>query len=317
VQQSHLSQRRNKLRVVGARIGYGAAWGALPLVGAAAAGAAGNTTLTLLLCLLTFCASVLAPLAPFLPALHRLPLVGSPRIDVVFRLNGRRDMTLTVPKGEEHTCILDVEITNRERWTAIKDAWLNLLVPSGIKVVRCTQRGEPEDGGKWEDFHSHQLGTYSRADYWHDLGWSFPPRLTRRIRIKLRLGHAGETLEFPILLKLAGPSLYRMVEASTTLIVREGEPTVGDQMGKVITHGEQTLGELKGFMLHMDRRAETQALQDFVAAASKVLIQGVGDNPLPQTPQDIDATGTEDKIKMHLTALYVVRDELGRAADPA
>lgn len=304
---------------MGARMGYGAAWGALPLAGAIAAGAAGNTCLAIALSILVVFASALVPLAPFLPLLNRLPLIGSPRLGVVFRLNGRRDLTLTTAAGEEHTCILDLEIANPSRWFAVKGAWINFLVPSGIKVGRCDQFGQPEGGGQWQDFHAHRLGSHSRADYWHDTNLDFPPRLTRRIRIKLRLGigEKEEAIEYPILLKLSAPSLYRPIEVGATIMVRKGDADPAAQMGRVITEAERALVELTPPLMmgpHFEGERRRLTMQ-VVAAATELLVPVIEDNPLPETPADVDASTHFETVQMNLRALYVVRDEFGRRAD--
>jgi len=304
---------------MGARIGYGAAWGALPLAGAVAAGAAGNTCLAIFLTVLVVGASLVIPLAPFLPLLNRLPLIGSPRLGVVMRLNGRRDLTLTTAAGEEHTCILDIEISNPSRWFPVKGAWINFLVPSGIKVGRCDQFGQPEDGGQWQDFQAHQLGGHSRADYWHDTDLDFPPRLTRLIRVKLRLGVGAKetTLEYPVLLKLAAPSLYRPIEQDATIVVRQGDAEPSEQMGRVITAAERALDALSPpFMIGNDAESERRRLtMEIVASSTELLTPTIENNPLPETPQDVDASTHFETVQMHLRALYAVREESGRQAD--
>ena len=234
------------------------------------------------------------------------------------RLNGRSDLTLTASPGEEYTCLLEVEITNPSRWFAVKGAWVNFLIPSGIKVGRCNQFGQAEDGGDWEDFHAHALGAHSRADYWYDTDLDFPPRLTRRIRIKLRLGLGDEDpLEYPVLLKLAAPSLYSPITQEATIRVRKGDPSLADQMGKAIATGERALEELRPpLMLGPEYEAQRRRLAMAVAAeAAAVLTPAIGDNPLPETPADIDASTHFESVQMHLKALYVVRNEFGRRAD--
>jgi hypothetical protein len=317
VDHARLCQHRTKLRAVGARIGYGAAWGALPAGVATAAGIDGNLLLAVLFGLVAFCGAVLAPLAPFLPVLNRIPLVGSPRVDVVFRLDGRRDLTLTETAGQVHTCILEVEITNMERWAEVKGAWMNLLIPSGIKLGCCDQRGEINEtgGGKWEHFHRHQLGVHARADYWAEIGLNLPPRLTRVMRFKLRLGHSEEDHDYPILLKLAAPSLYRVVEAEAIIKVRQGEPDLATRMGRVITTGETTLEEFEEGLLSMSPEGRERGSKNVAKQANPLLAEAIANDPLPQTPQDIKATTPSARIHMYLTALYVVRNELGRKAD--
>lgn len=301
---------------MGARIGYGAAWGALPAAGAVAAGADGNVNLAVALSVVVVLAALVAPLAPFLPLLNRLPLVGSPHLAVVLRLNGRKDLTTTVPVGGPQTCLLEVEISNPSRWFAVKGAWMNLLIPCGIKLGRCDQFGKDQQGGSWEDFHRHQLGSHSRADYWYDTDWDFPPRLTKRIRIKLRLGIGEDVdqLEYPILLKLAAPSLYSGIQATGTIRVVKGEPAPEDQMGRLIAHGERLMDALEypaTLQYEIDERQEER--DRFLPPASELLGKTIAHDPLPKAAADADNDRSiSDRVREHLTALYVVRNELGR-----
>jgi hypothetical protein len=269
------------------------------------------------LAILVLIGSLVIPLAPFLPGLNRLPLVGSPKLHVVFRLNGRRDLTLTTTPGDAHACVLEVEVTNPSRWFAVKDAWVNFLIPSGLKIGRCDQFGQPERGGNWEDFHAHKLGSHSRADYWYDTDLEFPPRLTKRFRIKLQLGvgDEGEQLEYPILFKLAAPSLYNLVQRQGVIVVRDGSPSLADRMGKVITTAEQGLDELESLPPFGQHEGDRRRIAMSVAAAAvEVLNPAIADNPLPQTPEDASASSHQYHVLMHIRALYVVRNELGRAA---
>lgn len=313
---TRFSSRRNKLRAVGARLGIGAAWGALPLAGAAAAGADGNTNLAIALALVVVIASLVVPLAPFLPYLHRLPIVGSPRLDVVLRLNGRKDQTITVQAGEEYTCILEVEVTNPSKWFAVKDAWIKFYIPTGIRVGRCSRLGQSEDVGQWEDFTPFSLGSHSRSDYWHDEGWKVPARLTKRIRVRLRLGASDKDWDYPILFKLSAPTLYDNVEATGAIHVRRGEPDLMDTMSKVIADGERAIPDLEAtVVLPDDVRSQKATYDSFTGAANKVLTPALADDPVPKTVFDVQASDYADRAKTYLNALYVAREELGRAAD--
>lgn len=313
--QTRSAQRRNRLRVVGARIAIGAAWGALPGGAAVAAGVDGNVTLAALLGVVAGIAAVVIPLAPFLPFLNRLPLVGSPQLEVVLRLNGRRDLTLTVAAEEEHACILEVEVSNPNRWFAVKEAWLGLSIPSGIKIGRCNQVGQQESGGKWKDFHAHAMGSHSRSDYWHDTGWTFPARFTEQIRFKLRLGTYEPDLEYPVMFTLSAPSLYKNIEVGGTIKVRVGEQDLAHKMGKLIADGERTLEQVQAVAILPGQEKEQRvAAMAFAAAVAEVLTPAISDNPLPQTPADADASTYAERVQTHLTALYVVRDERGREA---
>jgi hypothetical protein len=93
----------------------------------------------------------------------------------------------------------------------------------------CEQFGQPEDGGQWQDFHAHQVGSHSHADYWYATDLDFPSRLTRRIRIKIHLG-LGEGSGIRDLAQAHGPSLYRPIEHNATILGRKGEAGPAEQM---------------------------------------------------------------------------------------
>jgi hypothetical protein len=251
-------------------------------------------------------------LAPFLRGLNRLPVVGSPRMEVAIRLNGRRGMRITVREWAQ-TCVLEFEVTNLERWTAVTEAWLNVYIPSGIRMGRCEKVGRDQRGGRWDAFHRHQLGTHSRADRWSDDAWAFAPSAGRLIRFKLRFPPAAG--EYPVLLKLGAPSLYRPLQATGTIVVGEdGERNADDQMGELITRGEQVEREYGGpqILIGDQERSMQLAAHAFFAKANPLLEKLIGDDPLPQTPENADATETMDQVRTFLDALYVVRDERGR-----
>jgi hypothetical protein len=292
--------------MMGGRIAAGAAVGALPTAGAIAAGAVGNVCLAIPLVVLAVLVTFVVPLAPFVWGLHHLPLIGSPRVTTTLRLNGNTDMRITVPENDEHTCVLEVGIKNRERWAEVKGAWLNVLVPSGIKVARCDQSGHVEEGGKWEEFHRHQLGTHPRADYWNDINWTFSPGLSRIIRFKLRFGGPGE---YPVLLKLGAPNLYDEIQHPATITVTSGEPALTDQMGQLVTLGERLERELRGAIEGSAARTATFA---WLYEAFPVLQEAVGDELLPESLKDVDSSELADTVRVHINALYVMRDELGR-----
>lgn len=309
-------QCRARLRAVGARIAIGAAWGALPAAGAVTAVADGNVNLAAAMSVLVVLAALVIPLAPFVPVLHRLPWAGSPVLDVALRLNGRRDLVLTVEPEKEYACVLEAEITNPSRWMSVKDAWVKLLIPSGIKVERCDRFGRPEEGGQWEDFSCAALGNHSRADEWRDAAWTLPARLAKHVRIRLRLGASDEDLEFPIRFELAAPTIYDVVKVDGTINVRRGESTLGDRIGRVIASGETILPELEIPAPFLGGQADQQRrnFMAFVAEATEVLNLALSDNPIPTTPTDIAASSYGERAQMYLRALYVARDELGRVA---
>jgi hypothetical protein len=219
-------------------------------------------------------------------------------------------MRITVPPDHDPTCILEVGIKNPERWAEVKGAWINVLIPSGLKVGRCNQTGQAEEGGKWEEFHRHQLGTHPRSDYWNDIGWTFPPRLSRVVRFKLRLAGPGE---YPVLFKLGAPSLYDELVEEGTIRIEEGDASPADRFGDLITRGERLHRSLRDGSLS-DREARVQTMA-WLLDANPLLTDAVKDEQLPQSPEEADSTELEDSVRSVLVALYVVADEQGRARD--
>jgi hypothetical protein len=294
---------------VGARIGYAAAWASLFTAGALVAGGSGNVCLAVPLAVLAVGTMLVIPFAPYLPGLHRLPIVGSPRLEVTYRLNGSTDLRTTLRQGSEQTCILEVGVKNPERWQDLHGAWMNLLLPSGVKIGRCNQVGEPEGGGKWEEFHRHRLGAHERSDYWNDFDWKFPASFSRAIRFKLWFREPGE---YPILFKLGAAALHDGLEEERTMHVDEGEPDLDATFGELITTGERL------------RRAEPNAFAGDAAIrgeafawfmASTTALHDAGVHEFPEPPEGAEARELKEQIRFRLVALYVVRDERGRSED--
>jgi len=293
---------------VGARIGYAAAWASLLTVGATAAGASGNICLAVPLAGLAVIAMVVIPFAPYLPVLYRLPFIGSPRLEVTYRLNGGTDLKTTLQPGSEQICILEIGVKNRERWQDLSGASINLLIPSGVKVGRCDQVGEPVPGGKWEEFHKHQLGTHERSDYWNDFGWRFPADFSRLIRFKLRLREPGE---FPILFKLGAAALHNTLEEERTIYVVEGDPDLDATFGELITTGER-LHRAEADAFAGDAGIRGEAFAWFIATTKA--LQDAGVHEFPEPSEAAEGFELEDQIRLRLVILYVVRDERRREA---
>jgi hypothetical protein len=124
-----------------ARFGVGAAVAALPAAAAITGAASGWSPWVIAVCtLLALFAVLVVPPAPYLRLLNRVPLIGSPKFEIVLRLNGRRDMRVRIDDWS-NTSVLEVGILNRGRSAPVRDAWMNLLIPSGIRMGRCDKVG--------------------------------------------------------------------------------------------------------------------------------------------------------------------------------
>lgn len=302
------------------RIGVGAGVGALPAAAAIAGAAEGWCPWVIAgFALLTLIAVIAVPLSPYLPGLHRIPLIGSPTFRITLRLNGSLDMRVRVHDWA-NTSILEVGIKNLERSTVVKDVWMNFLMPSGIRMGRCDKVGlSLDDSGNWEPFHSHRLGTHARSDYWNDGSWTFGPRLSRVIRFKVRFS-ASAPGEYPVLFKLGAPGLYEDVEVPGKIYaeeVEEAELSPEDQMGALITEGEQLHRKYEGPLtpaLYSDDEFRRDVLA-YLIKSDPVITDAIGGDRLPQVPEDADEDELLVRVRETLDALYVVREERGRAAD--
>src|SRR5690349_5887660 len=116
-----------------ARFGVGAAVAALPGAAAITGAAAGWCPwIVVVFAVFALLAAFVVPPAPYLPVLNRVPLIGSPKFKIVLRLNGRLlDMRVRIDDWS-NTSILEVCIVNLGRSAPVRDAWMNLLVPSGV-----------------------------------------------------------------------------------------------------------------------------------------------------------------------------------------
>lgn len=126
------------------RLGAGAAWAALPIAVLAFADTPACVDGLLVAAAV---ATLLLTVAPFLPGLHRLPLVGAPRLLVELRLNtvpfeAKEDGTLRLRHSlegrEKQRFVLTVELLNRERRVAIDDPRVEITFPRKSGVQRVT-----------------------------------------------------------------------------------------------------------------------------------------------------------------------------------
>jgi hypothetical protein len=292
---------------VGTRIAAGGTVGAIPAGVAIAAATGGCVVLTAVFAALALLCVAIVPLAPYVPGLQRVPLIGSPRVEVHLKLDGRANLKTTLGEAGEQVSILEVGVRNRERWTDVKGAWLNLLLPSGIKVYRSDRNGQRKEGGGWEEFAKHQLGEHPRADYWNDMDWTFPANLSRVIRFKLRFTEPGD---YPLLFKLGASSLHEGIEQPATMHVADGAPDLHARLGAQIVAGEALLSTA-------DRMQEDElrvAVIDWLYAA-RTTVDEIGGDRLPKRDPKttVGMEHLKELIRIDVASLYVLRDELGRS----
>lgn len=88
-------------------------------------------------------------------------------------------------------------------------------------------------------------------------------------------------------------------------------------MGALITEGEHLYRkweDLAALLEHSDREFRTDVAA-YLIKSDPVIRDAIGEDRLPQAPEDADQDELLIRIRETIDALYVVRDERGRAVD--
>lgn len=188
------------------RLGVGGTLAALPVPVAVLAAEAGLVWLTISSGVLT-ALILLATIADRLPVLHRLPLVGAPRLTVVFSIGDDESLAVSIePNAKRKAVVLRVGVRN-DRRANIADAGVNLLVPENVTLSRSDPDGNATRAGTVM-FTSESLATEAaaseRSRYWADKGCRFSGRSSELLHFRLEL--PGEGL-YPIRFKVSAEPL--------------------------------------------------------------------------------------------------------------
>jgi hypothetical protein len=184
---------------------------------------------------LTTALIVLAAFAPRLPYVHRLPLVGAPRLLAAATLDGRSDLRVTKREGTTRSALLQISLTNQTRWTTLENVWVNLLVPEPVLASCCDDTGTVIERGKWMPPTAHRLGDHEWALYWADRGHTLDADLSHLLWFKLTFTDPGH---YPLFLKVGSPSLYEPFQFEREIVVEHGEPQLSDKLGELLDEGE-------------------------------------------------------------------------------
>jgi hypothetical protein len=137
------------------RTGTGATLATLPLTGAAIAAASDKPSLMWALIAVSVVV-MLGTVANRLRWLHRLPLIGTPKPVVTFKVNGSSNLTVRLAepqpgiRPEARTAQIEVEVRNPSSFERIDHALVNFLLPVGLLRKKTDASGNrKEAGGEW------------------------------------------------------------------------------------------------------------------------------------------------------------------------
>lgn len=160
---------------------------------------------------------LLATLAARLPLLHRLRMVGSPRVTVRVTIGDEATRLTTFPGA---TTIIRVGITNGGGME-LERARLNVLLPAPTSIESCTHDGAPVQrrDGQLMPETSEELIPGRASTFWFERVDLDPgPTI---LHFACRFPEPGD---YPFRVKIASKSLYgRVVQADHTIHVVEKE----------------------------------------------------------------------------------------------
>lgn len=298
------------------RLAAGFTIAGFPLTASLLAITAGNFILAAVLGLAFVLAAVLT-IAPRLPHLHKLPLVGAPRLTAGFKANGsvelhgpqeRPQVTLAAPADQFPLSILvQVGITNHSDQD-VTHALVNVGAPVGQSLAICDGWGRPRDLGQ------PMLPTHAGYDYWSIKDWRFTGRDGHLLYFRLSVREPGT---YPIFATISSRSLYEELTewAEIRVVEQEWEALeLRDQIGALIDKGELIGGQMAA--VYTGDRLRTIYAAWYLEALNAMpegdplwqsLEEAKANWPGPKSGNDFYVAESTAKLKR----LYEIRDLLG------
>lgn len=233
-----------------------------------------------------------------LPQLHRAPLIGAPKLAAEFELNGSSQLRARLLTNEEGASALLLVRIRTPRYADLSSAWINFVLPRGIRIGRVDAYGVPEHGGDWLQPTKHRLGDHEWADRWTDR-LALSADLAHELWFKLYFKEPGT---YPLLLNINDSTLYREFQADGSIEIDQGdELQVRDELVRLIDAAEAMLRDegsafadfepSTGDLMHSLVRAHVIVPDDVVPFLKEA----------PSDPQDIT---TQAALRSHLRGLY-------------
>lgn len=188
--------------------------------------------------------ALLAAFANRIRGLHRLPLVGAPRLQIFPSVDGRSDLTVRIPQGEPRQLLLCVGICN-DSGQDVQPAHVNFLMSEGIRRWKCDHHGRPDDEGRWMRPTSEKIGLEDPdpyKDYWA-ITRSFPADNSVVWWFRLRIPRPGR---YRFRFKISSPVLYEELahDFEINAVPLAGEEDVVEKLDDIIDKGDELVAAL-------------------------------------------------------------------------
>lgn len=182
---------------------------------------------------------VVGTFAGVLPVLHRLPVIGAPRLTFALSTNGSPDAVVGIGplwrNEETHSVLVQVDVRNHSR-PDLAHTLLDFYAPAGQGLQRCDHRGERITLQEGRSRAEPPTQGAEPMDNWHLGGLRLTGREERHFFFRLRVDQPGT---YPLKLRIRSSELYRELVLERTLRVEEvADPPIRDALGALIDRGE-------------------------------------------------------------------------------
>ncbi len=259
-------------------------------------------------------------LAAYLPVLHKLPVVGAPRLSARLFANSAPDLKVTIPTpsstgfGPQPSVLIRVNVKN-DRRADVTYAMLNMCVPIGHGLRVCDGYGEPIDEGK----RMPPTQEVNPFDYWSIDGLRFTGRNAKLFHFRIRVAELGE---YPLKLRIQSNDFYEELVLDGTLVVSQanGDLSPRDLLSRLIDEGETAFRSGSNtFQAKSYEQAAANFVTDAILNVQRHFPEMVGRFDVAE--QDYAGPSTGDDyyralITSYVRTLYDIRDHVPVLTQP-
>lgn len=182
---------------------------------------------------------VIGTFAGVLPVMHRIPVIGAPRLSVALLANGSPDAVIGISAspgdGQAHSVLIQVDVRNHSR-PDLAHTLLDFYAPAGQGLQRCDHRGEPVSLQEGRSRPEPPTLGLEPMDNWHLGGLRLTGREERHFFFRMRADQPGG---YRLKLRIRSSELYRELAFDCVLQVKElADLSTRDALSAVIDRGE-------------------------------------------------------------------------------
>jgi len=220
------------------RAGTGLTAATIPLVIALAFFQEGHVCLGIVFSVITG-SVVIGTFAGVLPVLHRIPVIGAPRLTVAISTNGSSDAVvgMVASRSDERaqSVLIQVDVHNHSR-ADLAHTLLDFYAPAGQGLQRCDHRGEPISLQEGRSRPEPPTQGVEPLDNWHLGGLRLTGREERHFYFRIRVDQPGG---YRLKVRIRSSELYRESALDRVLQVKEvADLPVRDALSVLIDKGE-------------------------------------------------------------------------------